>query len=85
MNVDAGCACERVSLLLAWSVDGLAVVRSARTLVYHRVTVVVVAVVWLGVGWVDAIVVGQEGQGKGRINKRRRSKKRTMKGWNRRL
>ena len=89
MNVDAGCACERVSLLLAWSVDGLAVVRSARTLVYHRVTivvVVVVVVVWLGVGRVDVIVVVvQEGQGKGRINKRRRSKKRTMKGWNRRL
>ena len=76
-------ACERVSLLFAWSVDGLAIVRSARTLVYHRVTIVVVVlvVVRLGVGRVDAIVVVvQDGQEKGRINKRRRRKKRTMNG-----
>ena len=68
VNVDAGCACELVSLLFVWSVDWLANVRSARTLVYHRVTivvVVVVVVVWLGVGRVDAIVgVVQDGQGK---------------------
>ena len=55
MKVDAGCAYERVSLLFAWGVDGLAIVGSARTVVYRRVTVVVV--VWLGVGRVDAIVV----------------------------
>ena len=51
--MDAGCACERVSLLFAWSVDGLATVGSARTRVYHRVTTVAacvsVVVVWLGV------------------------------------
>ena len=65
MNVDAVCVCERVSLLFVWSVGGLAIVRSARTLVYHRAAVlVVVVVVWLGVGRVDAIVVVvQDGQG----------------------
>ena len=68
VNVDVGCACERVSLLFAWRVDGLAIVGSARKVVYHRVTVVVVlVVVWLGVGRLDAIVVVvQEGQGKAR-------------------
>ena len=48
--------------MFAWSVDGLDVVGSARTLVYHRVTVVVVG--WRRVGSVDAMVVAQEGQGK---------------------
>ena len=50
-----------VSILFAWSVDGLAVVGSTRTLVYYRVKVVVLIVVWLGVGRVDAIVVSREG------------------------
>ena len=45
VNVDAGCACERVSLLFGWRVDGLAIVGSARTLVYHRVTAVVAVIV----------------------------------------
>ena len=83
VNVDAVCVCERVPLQFAWYIDGLAIVGSAWTLVYHRVTVVVVGAVLLGVERVDAIVVVvvvQEGQGK--INKRR--KKRTMKGWSER-
>ena len=59
-----------VSILFAWSVDGLAVVGSTRTLVYYRVKVVVLIVVWLGVGRVDAIVVvGREGQGKDQLEK----------------
>ena len=60
--MDAGCACERFSLLFAWSVDGLVLFGSARKLVDHRITVAVV--VWLGVERMDTIVVVQEGQGK---------------------
>ena len=71
--VDA--ACVHVSILFAWSVDGLAVVGSARTVVYHRVTVV--AVVWIGVGSVNAIVAGREGQGRITKKKRRNEQRRT--------
>ena len=57
-------ACERVSVVFAWSVDGLVLVGPADTLVNDWIYL---AVVWSGVGSVDTMVGVQEGQW--RINK----------------
>ena len=57
-------ACERVSLRFAWSVDGLVLVGPTDTLVNDWINL---AVLWSGLGSVDATIVARGGQW--RINK----------------